>query len=70
MGEQEVIRINESQLRSITDVAEQLAVSRSTVHRLAEAGLLRKLHIGGSVRFLAADVASLIGRASSEAGIR
>jgi excisionase family DNA binding protein len=65
-----VVGVKAGQLRCTTDVADQLAVSASTVHRLAAAGVLRKLHIGRSGRFLEADVASLIERASSEAGAR
>jgi excisionase family DNA binding protein len=43
------------------DVANRLNVSVATVYRLASAGRLRKINIGGSTRFAAEDVDSLVG---------
>ena len=50
------------QLLRITEVAEWLAVSVPTVNRLARAGELERVHIGGSTRYRRADVEALIAR--------
>lgn len=53
---------SESQLLTVAEAAAWLAVSRATVNRLATAGQLRKVKIGGSARFRARDVVDLIER--------
>src|SRR5438094_82378 len=49
-------------LLSVREVADALAVSPSTVWRLADRGYLRRLRIGHSVRFRLEDVEALIQR--------
>lgn len=61
-------QISDVRLLKIDDVADQLAVSVATVHRLAAAGLLPKRHIGGSTRFLRQDVDALILGLNTEEG--
>jgi excisionase family DNA binding protein len=46
------------------EVARKLAVSRSTVWRLGQSGTLRRVRIGGSIRYLARDVEAMIERAT------
>jgi excisionase family DNA binding protein len=47
-------------LLTTADVALRLGVSAATVTRLAGAGQLRRIRIGGSTRYDIADVESLI----------
>jgi excisionase family DNA binding protein len=47
-------------LLTTADVALHLGVSTATVTRLAAAGQLRRIRIGGSTRYDIADVESLI----------
>ena len=49
------------------DVAEALGVSTRTVERLATTGELKRIRIGGSTRFSAADVEALVERSRQEA---
>ena len=49
-------------LLTVRDVAERLAISLATVQRLARAGELTKVTIGGSVRFEPGDVDGLVER--------
>ena len=48
------------------EAGELLALSDRSIDRLAEAGELRKLRIGGAVRFLRADIEALIKRAVND----
>ena len=49
-------------LLTVQEVARRLAVSRWTVYRLVRTGDLQKIRVGGSIRFRAADVETLIQR--------
>lgn len=51
-----------NQLLRTREVAERLGVSTRTVERLAKAGELVRVRIGGSTRFSAADVDALVER--------
>jgi excisionase family DNA binding protein len=55
-------------LLTTADVAKILAVSKTTVRRLQDSGDLDPVRVGGSVRFRAKDVASLVEAASSANG--
>lgn len=46
---------------TLADLMSRWHVSRSTIYRLIDQGRLRRRHIGGQVRFAAADVASFEG---------
>lgn len=61
----------EPQLLTVQQVADRLAVSCRTVHRLVASGALIKRSIGGSTRFRGEDVSELVTRAGNrtEAGI-
>lgn len=50
-------------LLSTDQVMEQLAVSRTTLHRLERAGLLNPIHIGRSKRFKQSEIDRYLGRA-------
>jgi excisionase family DNA binding protein len=49
-------------LLRVRDVAERLSVSEPTVRRLVSSGELRRVRLGGSVRFRPQDVEALIER--------
>jgi excisionase family DNA binding protein len=53
------------ELLTVQQVADWLAVSSRTVHRLAASGALVKRSIGGSTRFLRKDVNELVARAGN-----
>lgn len=49
-------------LITIPDVADRLAVSKRTVERLVAAGEIAVVRLGGSIRFLPADIDELVRR--------
>ena len=49
-------------LVSISDVEQQLNISRATVNRLLDRGELRRIHIGRAVRIPSEDVEAFIQR--------
>lgn len=49
-------------LLSVREVGRRLGLSRTSVHKLARDGELRKLRIGGATRFFTEDVDALIRR--------
>ena len=50
--------VKEKSFYSISELGRRWGVSRSTIYREIERGRLNRRHIGGQVRFSAADVAS------------
>lgn len=59
---------DKTQLMTTIAVAQRLAVSPATVKRLSRNGELRRVAVGGSVRFQAADVEALIERGKRDDG--
>lgn len=49
-------------LVSISDVEQQLNISRATVNRLLDRGELRRIHIGRAVRIPSEDVEAFVQR--------